>query len=556
MGHGCTIFDEHTELGGMMRYGIPGYRTPRDVLDGEIQRIIDMGVELRMGTRIGSDVTLAEIEEEYDAVFWGIGAHTTVNESDRPEYVVLGQTAHDVASAAKREGAEVMLITRRDVKDMPAAQKEIEDALREGVEIRGNLAPVGVVMGDDGRAVALRVAEMGEVDGKRAPVPGTEYDIDADLIVSAIGQVGDFSGFEEFDNGKGLMNSDRNYRSPQRPNHFVAGDILRPHLLTTAIGQARIAVDGIDQVLQGADLKRRPKYEGVRFNMLNYLKEHGKELAEQHGEVRGTDDANFAIHNFEDRSANEVIPHDKLFLGHFNYEARNKRDEVHIGADEVLGNFEERLRGYLEEQAVAEAKRCMSCGQCFECDACVVYCPQDAVYKNKKSEQSLGRYVDTWYDKCIGDRLHPDGTRRVSMLRLLSALLLLLATLPATAAEEGGRVPLPVIDSGTAEQCVEPVEFMRRNHMELILHQRDETVHRGIRTKQQSLRNCINCHAVDAAGQPVSLDDPQHFCVSCHRYAAVKIDCFQCHSGTPEEGVPGVTGAGAWSHGLAMESAR
>ena len=97
---------------------------------------------------------------------------------------------------------------------------------------------------------------------------------------------------------------------------------------------------------------------------------------------------------------------------------------------------------------------------------------------------------------------------------------------------------------------------MRRNHMELILHQRDETVYRGIRTKQQSLRNCINCHAVDAAGQPVSLDDPQHFCVSCHRYAAVKIDCFQCHSGTPEEGVPGVTGAGAWSHGLAMESAR
>ncbi len=467
MGHGCTIFDEHTELGGMMRYGIPGYRTPRDVLDGEIQRIIDMGVELRMGTRIGSDVTLAEIEEEYDAVFWGIGAQsgralpvpggdavncitgvaflnafndgrlqhvagrvivigggdtsidvasvarrlghiTTVNDSDRPEYVVLGQTAHDVASAAKREGAEVMLITRRDVKDMPAAQKEIEDALREGVEIRGNLAPVGVVMGDDGRAVALRVAEMGEVDGKRAPVPGTEYDIDADLIVSAIGQVGDFSGFEEFDNGKGLMNSDRNYRSPQRPNHFVAGDILRPHLLTTAIGQARIAVDGIDQVLQGADLKRRPKYEGVRFNMLNYLKEHGKELAEQHGEVRGTDDANFAIHNFEDRSANEVIPHDKLFLGHFNYEARNKRDEVHIGADEVLGNFEERLRGYLEEQAVAEAKRCMSCGQCFECDACVVYCPQDAVYKNKKSEQSLGRYVDTWYDKCIGCHICAD----------------------------------------------------------------------------------------------------------------------------------------------------
>ena len=461
LGHGCTIFDEHTELGGMMRYGIPGYRTPRDVLDGEIQRIIDMGVELRMQTRIGSDVTLAEIEAEFDAVFWGIGAQsgralpvpggeavncitgvaflnafndgrlqhvagrvvvigggdtsidvasvarrlghiTTINESDRPEYVVLGQTAHDVASAATRQGAEVMLITRRDIKDMPAAQKEIEDALREGVEIRGNLAPVEVVLGKDGRAVALRVAEMGLVDGKRAPVPGSEYDIDADLIVSAIGQVGDFTGFEEFDNGKGLMNSDRNYRSRQRANHFVAGDILRPHLLTTAIGQARVAVDGIDQTLRGGELSRRPKYDGVRF------KRHGKAPEEKHGEVRGTSDSNFAIHNFEDRSANEVIPHDKLFLGHFNYEARYKREEVHIGADEVLGNFEERLRGLNEEQAIKEAKRCMSCGQCFECDACVVYCPQDAVYKKKKSEVSLGRYVDTWYDKCIGCHICAD----------------------------------------------------------------------------------------------------------------------------------------------------
>jgi Pyruvate/2-oxoacid:ferredoxin oxidoreductase delta subunit len=124
--------------------------------------------------------------------------------------------------------------------------------------------------------------------------------------------------------------------------------------------------------------------------------------------VRGTDTGDFALHNFEDRSANEVIPHDKLFLGHFEYEPRQKREEVHIGADEVLGNFEERLRGLNEEQAVTEAKRCMSCGQCFECDACVVYCPQDAVYKNKKSEQLLGRYVDTWYDKCIGCHICAD----------------------------------------------------------------------------------------------------------------------------------------------------
>ncbi|HEY5719929.1 MAG TPA: NAD(P)-binding protein, partial [Gammaproteobacteria bacterium] len=467
LGHGCTIFDDHAELGGMMRYGIPGYRTPRDVLDTEIQRIIDTGVEVRTKVRIGKDVTLAELERDYDAVFWGIGAQsgralpvpggeavncitgvafldafndgrlqhvagrvvvigggdtsidvasvarrlghiTSSNEAERPEYVVLGHTAHDVAAAATRQGAEVMLITRRDVKDMPAAQKEIEDALREGVEIRGNLAPVAVVLGQDGRAVALRVAEMGMVDGKRAPVPGSEYDIEADLIVSAIGQVGNFGGFEEFDNGKGLMNYDRNYRVPGKPGHFVAGDILRPHLLTTAIGQARVAADTIDQYLQGLEPGRRPKYEGVRFNMLEYLSEHGRQPEEIHGEVRGTADAKFAIHNFEDRSSNEVIPHDKLFLGHFKYEDRQKREEIHIGPDEVLGNFEERLRGLSEAQAITEAKRCMSCGLCFECDACVVYCPQVAVYKVKKSEATYGRYVDTDYSKCIGCHICAD----------------------------------------------------------------------------------------------------------------------------------------------------
>lgn len=143
------------------------------------------------------------------------------------------------------------------------------------------------------------------------------------------------------------------------------------------------------------------------------------------------------------------------------------------------------------------------------------------------------------------------------MRHLLPALLLLAAwPAAATAATADSRVPLPAADAGAGEQCVEPVEFMRRNHMELLLHQRDETMHRGIRTKRYSLRNCINCHAVDGTGQPVTLDDPEHFCVSCHRYAAVKLDCFQCHTGTPEPGVPGVVGADAWSRGLAATGPR
>jgi hypothetical protein len=113
--------------------------------------------------------------------------------------------------------------------------------------------------------------------------------------------------------------------------------------------------------------------------------------------------------------------------------------------------------------------------------------------------------------------------------------LLLLAALACAAALAGAepRTPLPQFQAPVGEQCVADTDFMRRNHMELLLHQRDETVQRGVRAPRNSLRVCLGCHAVDAAGAPVALDAPDHFCVSCHRYAAVQLDCFQCHAGTP-----------------------
>jgi len=95
-------------------------------------------------------------------------------------------------------------------------------------------------------------------------------------------------------------------------------------------------------------------------------------------------------------------------------------------------------------------------------------------------------------------------------------------------------VPKPEIPKGKGDRCVEDTGFMRKNHMELLLHQRDETVHRGIRTKKHSLKECIDCHAVnDNQGQPVSHEDSKHFCVVCHEYASVKIDCFECHASKP-----------------------
>jgi NADPH-dependent glutamate synthase beta subunit-like oxidoreductase len=467
MGHACTIFESASELGGMIRYGIPGYRTPREVLDNEIQRIVDMGMEVRLNTKVGVDITLDELERDFDATFWAIGAQSgrampipggdapncisgvaflnafndgrlshvsgrvvvvgggdtsidvasvarrlgkisNVSEKDRVEYVVLGQTAHDVATTAKKEGADVMLISRHKVETMTAAAKEIDDALREGVQIRGGVEPVEVIIGEDGRACALKVRELEIIDGKRVPKEGSEFEIEADLIVSAIGQVGDFNGFEDFDNGKGLMDADRFMQLKGRKGHFVGGDIIKPHLLTTAIGHARVAAESIDAYVNGLEVGRRPKVDVVFFDMMRTLEERGKAPEAMPGPSRGTSLSNQAVHNYEDRSFSEVIPHDELFLGHFAHEARNRREEVHIGADEVLGHFEERIKGLTDEIVQDEAKRCMSCGICFECDNCIIFCPQVAVFKVKRSDVTMGRYVDTDYSKCIGCHICAD----------------------------------------------------------------------------------------------------------------------------------------------------
>ena len=467
-GHSCTVFDEHAELGGMMRYGIPGFRTPRSVLDTEIKRITDLGVEVHTNTRIGTDVSLAQLEKDYDAIFMGMGAQsgrplpipgaeapncvtamaflkafndgrlqhvgskvvvigggdtsidvatvarrlgniTKINESDRPEHVIAGLVAHDVAAVSARQGAEVILITRASIEKMNAAKMEVEHALAEGIEIKGNLTPVEVIRGADGRATALRVAEFEMVKNETVIKPGTEFDIPADLIVSAIGQAVDFTGLDGFDNGKGLMTADKNYRVPGKEKYFVGGDVLVPHLLTTAIGHGSIAAESIDIYLKGNDLEKRPKVDVHFFDVNRKLVEKGLKLDEySHEQITGTDSANFAMHNFEDRSSKYVIPSNELFLGHFMQTPRYIRDVINLNADQALGNFEERLLNLSEKEVVAEAKRCMSCGLCFECDNCVIYCPQIAVFKVKRDKTTTGRYVDTDYSKCIGCHICAD----------------------------------------------------------------------------------------------------------------------------------------------------
>ena len=264
----------------------------------------------------------------------------------------------------------------------------------------------------NGRATALRVAKCeAKFIGPKLEIKnieGSEHDIEADLIVSAIGQAVDFTGLEQFNNGKGAVSTDRNYVVNGQPGVFAGGDVIRPHLLTTAIGHGSIAADGIHNYMLGRDLDKRPKIDAHQFDLMRKMAEKGLKIEVAQEPLRGTCDSNVAVHNFDDRSDRYIIPHDKLFLGHFSPVARNIRSVTTLNKESALGNFDDRLGVLGEKEAVAEAKRCMSCGMCFECDNCVVYCPQTAVYRVKKTEATLGRYVATDYDKCIGCHICAD----------------------------------------------------------------------------------------------------------------------------------------------------
>jgi Pyruvate/2-oxoacid:ferredoxin oxidoreductase delta subunit len=320
--------------------------------------------------------------------------------------------AHDVAEISVKQGAEVVLTTVFPVDRMQANKHEVEQAQAEGIDIQGSLAPVGIVRGPDGRATALRLAECeAKMVGPRLEIKikeGTERDIPADLIVSAIGQAVDFTGLEEFDSGKGAVGADRNYQVQGKPGVFAGGDVLRPHLLTTAIGHGAIAADGIDRFLAGEEQEKRPKIDVHQFDLMRKYVEKGVSLPKVEEPLRGTDKASGAVHNFDNRSDRYVIPHGQLFLGHFGFVGRNQRKFVTLTRETALGNFEERLGVLAEQEAVAEAKRCMSCGLCFECDNCVVYCPQLAVKKVPKKEATTGRYVFTDYDRCVGCHICAD----------------------------------------------------------------------------------------------------------------------------------------------------
>ncbi len=471
MGVASTIFEKQAKLGGMMEYGIPGYRIPRDQLANEIKRILDLGdIEVKYSVTVGKDLAVADIEKEFDAVIWALGCQTgrglfldkwndtpncvtalnfleqfnkgemqytskrivcvgggdtsidvvsvarrigtLANYNENPEDSANGVIKHDAIAASDKIACDQVTLTSLFAEDqMTAAEHEVNDAKIEGVDIQTQVMPIDIITDENGRAIALKMAKC-TVDASGIPsaVEGSEYEIEADLIVSAIGQIGNLDGLSEFDNGRNLMDVDKFYQVSNKEGHFAVGDVIRPHLLTTAIGQASVAAETVIEFLNNKDMVKRPKVDVHHFDLMDKLNESGlsPDNYDSEDDQRGSDFNNAVVHNYEDRSENEVIDTTQMFLGHFGYVDRVLRSEDVPSSDAVLGHFQERIVGLNADQAKDEAERCMSCGMCFECDNCVIYCPQDAVFRVKKDEATTGRYVDTDYNKCIGCHICSD----------------------------------------------------------------------------------------------------------------------------------------------------
>jgi NADPH-dependent glutamate synthase beta subunit-like oxidoreductase len=358
-GHDVTVRDATHAPGGMMRYGIPKYRLPREILDAEIKRVADMGVKFEMDTRI-EDVRLA-MEEGFDAVFLAVGAHIgkrayipagetarildaisvlhNVEDGQPPllgrKVVVYGggNTAIDVARTAKRLGAEEAIIVYRRTRDKaPANDTEITEALEEGVLIKWLST---IKHADEGH---LQVERM-ELDEKGFPQPTGQFEeLEADSLVLALGQESDLSllkGVPDLEVVDGVVKVNSSMMTGYR-GIFAGGDMVpAERTVTTSVGHGKKAARNIDAWLRESEYTKPATPGVVEYKDLNpwYYSD---------------------------------APH-----------AVRPRLE---GARRA-STFDEVVQGLDESTALYEARRCMSCGNCFECDNCFGVCPDNAVIK-------------------------------------------------------------------------------------------------------------------------------------------------------------------------------
>jgi len=389
-GYKVTVFEKSPVLGGMLILGIPSYRLPRDVIDAEIQVIKDLGVQFKTGAEIGKDLTIAQLREEgFHAFFMGIGAQeckllgiegedldgvhsgveflrkTNLGEQvslgDRVAVIGGGNVAMDAVRTALRTGSKKpFILYRRSYEEMPANREEIEECGEEGIEIHTLTNPVRII-GENGSVKAIECIkmELGEPDesGRRRPVPipGTEFIIDVDAVVPAIGQETDWACLTDECactlSDWGTMNVDPVTLQSDDPDIFAGGDAVSgPRSVVEAVYAGREAAVSIDRFVQGKDL-----YEGRK------------------NELKAVTDIPF-----------NGIPH-----------ALRER-MLCLPAAERKDNFQEVQLGFHENQSLSEADRCLGCGICSECYQCIDVCMAEAIDHNESGhvmELNVGSIV-------------------------------------------------------------------------------------------------------------------------------------------------------------------
>ena len=288
MGHGVTVYEEREQLGGMLRYGIPSYRFPREKLDAEIESILSLGIEVHTGVTVGRDIWLEKLEQEYDCIYIAIGAHQdkktgipgensknvisavemlrAIGDNEMPDFtgkqvVVIGggNVAMDVTRSSIRLGADkVTCVYRRRQADMTALPDEIIGALAEGAELMTLAAPVRIEADEDGAAKALWVQPqiIGEVDKAGRPRPGKaaleEVRIPADVIVVAIGQGVEIQGFDQagVPIQRGAFVAGLSGQVRDMDSVFAGGDcVTGPATAIRAIAAGKVAAANIDEHL-------------------------------------------------------------------------------------------------------------------------------------------------------------------------------------------------------------------------------------------------------------------------------------------------------------------
>ena len=429
MGYTVTLFDAHQSPGGVMQYGIPSYRLPRTILDGEIKRLYDIGIEFTMGVRVGTDITWNSLENQYDAIFIAIGAWEEtyldiegiekqgifnaldflheINLRNNPSIgkkvciIGGGNSAIDCARSSRRLGAEVTIIYRRTEREMPAHPEEIEMAKEEGVQFLFLAAPRRISGNANITGITLEKMELGEMDNsiRRRPLPtGETFPIACDGMILAIGEAPHMADLpDSLSKENGFVATDQMGRT----NHskiFAGGDIIDiPHTVTHAIGSGKRAAIAIDQFLEGRNTEEDSLAQfrwGAKGNV-------------SVGRMQGA--PQFVRRN----PTSEIIDYTGMNPFYFDHRQRVKQNKIAI--NERLKGFQEVIKPPSQEEAVSEAQRCFNCGSCTECGNCYIFCPDNAI---KVDPGGYGYCADMEYCKGCGICVNecPRGAMRMEFM--------------------------------------------------------------------------------------------------------------------------------------------